>query len=294
MARDRILITGCRGQLGRDLVEYLGPTRDIVGVDIGDFDITDYRAVNDAWARHEPTVVLHAAAYTDVDGCEDNRTVAMSVNGEGTANVAMACKRRKARLIYYSTDYVFDGTSGRPYAEEDIPNPLTVYGQSKLAGERAVVAASEDHVVMRIAWLYGRHGGNFVKTMLRLGNQQLGGDRGILRVVDDQSGNPTWTVEIARQTEVLLESDVRGIVHATSDGVATWYGFAREIFRLAGMPVEIAPCKTSEYPRPAPRPGNSALLNRRLGQHNLALMQPWDQALAEFMDRSGKAIIDEL
>ncbi len=294
MAKDRILITGCRGQLGSDLVDHLRATADVIGVDFDDFDITDRQAVNDAWACHRPTIVLHAAAYTDVDGCEDNRLTAMSVNGEGSANVAMACMHHKARLIYYSTDYVFDGAAGHPYAENAATGPRTVYGQSKLAGEQAVAAASEDNIIMRIAWLYGRHGRNFVKTMMRLGKEQLRGDRGTLRVVDDQLGNPTWTTEVARQTEALLKSDISGVVHATSEGVTTWYGFAREIFRLAGMSVDLVPCATSEYPRPAQRPSYSALANQRLRQYDLMVMQPWDQALAEFMNRHSKALLDEL
>lgn len=294
MSRDRVLITGCRGQLGRDLIAHLDEKHDVVGVDFDDFDITNRQAVNDAWDHYRPSTVLHAAAYTDVDGCETNRLTAMSVNGEGTANVAMASKRYEARLVYYSTDYVFDGTSHHAYVEEATPNPRTVYGQSKLAGEKAVAAASEDNVIVRIAWLYGRHGGNFVKTMLRLGQEQLRGERGELRVVDDQSGSPTWTVEVARQTEAILNSDIHGIVHATSEGSTSWYGLTREIFRLAGMKVDVSPCTTAEFPRPAPRPANSVLLNRRLRQHGLLVMKPWDEALSEFMESNGKALLDEL
>jgi dTDP-4-dehydrorhamnose reductase len=294
VASDRILITGCRGQLGRDLTQHLNPEYDVVGVDIDDFDITDHKAVNDALAHYRPKIVLHTAAYTDVDGCENNRVTAMGVNGEGTANIAMACKKLQARLIYYSTDYVFDGTSHRPYVEETTPNPRTVYGQSKLAGEKAVAATCENHLIIRIAWLYSRYGGNFVKTMLRLGKEQQAGDRGTLKVVDDQSGNPTWSLEIARQTEALLESEITGIVHATAEGITTWYGFAKEILRLADMSVDIVPCTTAEYPRPAPRPKNSALINRRLKQHHIMSMKAWDDALTEFMDRYGRALLDEV
>ncbi len=219
----------------------------------------------------------------------------MAVNSEGTRNVARACAKIGARMIYYSTDYVFDGEKASAYVEDDIPAPGTVYGQSKLVGERAVQEQVDNHLILRIAWVYGRQGQNFVKTMIRLGQQQLEKSSrrekaAPLRVVDDQFGNPTWTIEICRQTSALLETDLKGVYHSTSEGEVSWYRFSQDIFESLGMEIDVQPCTTEEFPRPAPRPGRSSLENVRLKTAGLNRMRGYHEALTEFLERYGKEL----
>lgn len=292
------LVTGCRGQLGCDLVSLLGSEYSVQGVDIEECDITEASAIRDTIAQIDPKVVLHTAAYTDVDGCESNREQAMLINAEGAGNVAMACRDLGARMVYYSTDYVFDGEHNRPYTEDDRPNPVTVYGQSKLQGERAVQAVLDDYIILRIAWVYGRHGKNFVKTMISLGLKQIaakeaGDEITPLRIVDDQVGNPCWTMDIAHQTRVVLAGKVNGLFHATSEGETTWYGLARAVFGTMGMDVEIQPCTSEEFVRPAPRPMRSTLDNQRLAAAGINVMRPWRTALESFLHEEGKELISE-
>jgi len=243
-----------------------------------------------------PQFVIHAAAYTDVDGSESNYELAMSINDAGSRNVAIACREIGAGMIYYSTDYVFAGEKVSPYLESDTPDPKTVYGQSKLAGEEAVTEMLENFAIVRIAWLYGRHGWNFVRTMLKLGRQQVEAGRSgkevtPLKVVDDQVGNPTWTVEVVRQTAEIMKHHLRGVFHATSEGETSWYGFARDIFSLMGMPVTLVPCTTEQMPRPAPRPARSSLENARLKAAGRNLMRPYNDALAEFLELYGRELM---
>jgi dTDP-4-dehydrorhamnose reductase len=289
----KVLVTGCRGQLGRDLVDLLSPRYDVVGIDVEDVDIRDREATAARIAAVSPSVVIHAAAFTDVDACESKIDFAMAVNGEGTRHVAMAAREIGARMIYYSTDYVFDGCKTQAYIETDQPNPQTVYGRSKLAGEKALAELVEDHIIMRIAWVYGRHGKNFIRTMLRLGNEQIVRNRqgeqfAALKVVDDQTGNPTWTVDIVRQTERIMNEDVRGIVHATSEGQVSWYRLACDVFEIQRLPVRVEPCTTDEFPRPAPRPRMSALENARLKSRGLNVMRDYREALMEFLKTNGQ------
>lgn len=291
----KILVTGHRGQLGTDLMAILSGTCEVVGVDLPELDIRERDAVMDTVRHEQPQVVIHAAAYTDVDGCESDQETAMAVNSEGTRNVARACAEIGARMIYYSTDYVFDGKKASAYVEDDIPNPGTVYGQSKLAGERAVQEQVDHHLILRIAWVYGRQGNNFVKTMIRLGQQQLEKSSRRekatpLRVVDDQFGNPTWTVEICRQTSALLETDLKGVYHSTSGGEVSWYRFSQDIFESLGMEIDVQPCTTEEFPRPAPRPERSSLENVRLKTAGLNRMRGYHEALTEFLERYGKEL----
>ncbi|MCD6249963.1 MAG: dTDP-4-dehydrorhamnose reductase [candidate division Zixibacteria bacterium] len=288
----KIFLTGHRGQLGSDLLTILSEKYEVAGFDLPELDICNEQAVLDAMRIVRPDVAIHTAAYTDVDGCESNRETAMTVNAVGTHNLALACAEMGTRLIYYSTDYVFDGTKAEAYLETDQPNPKTTYGLSKLAGERAIEVLVENHLIMRIAWVYGRTGRNFVKTMIHLGRQQLdrigrGDNVTPLKVVDDQFGNPTWTVDIAQQTMALLDSDLRGVVHATSEGETSWYGFASGIFHLMDMPVSLMPCTTEDFPRPAPRPKRSSLENSRLKAAGKNLMRDHRDALEQFIKTEG-------
>ena len=285
----KILITGGNGMLGRTLRRELAGHESVVA-DLPDWDIT---AADDFMAKTlaaAPDVVVHCAAMTKVDDCESNRDLAFRLNEEGTRNVALACKACGARLVAISTDYVFSGEPPRePWAwgETDIPRPRTVYGASKFAGEQMVQMINPDNsVILRIAWLYGGGGPSFVHTMAKLGAQE----GAPLKVVDDQRGNPTSTKAVADVVRFLLSRpDVSGVVHGTCEGQCTWYGFARELFRLlelrrpGGRPMrELAPCTTEEFPRPAPRPRNSAL--RKSVLNLLGYRTPrWQDALGDFV-----------
>ena len=294
-----IIVTGCRGQLGRDLVASFSADHSVRGVDLDEFDIRDRERTLEAIREADPGVVLHAAAYTDVDECEGNRELAMAVNADGAENIALACRKVGARMVCYSTDYVFDGEADRPYIEDDQTDPPTVYGQSKLAGEQAVQNVLDDYVILRIAWLYGRHGRNFVKTMIKLGFQQLrnrqqGRKVTPLKVVDDQFGNPCWTMDIARQTRAVLSGQLTGLFHATSEGETSWYGFTQAIFEALDIDVVVEPCTSDEFPRPAPRPRRSSLTNQRLNEAGLNIMPDWKTSLESFLHEHGKELVREL
>jgi len=274
----KVLITGGAGQLGSDVRSELSEKVDTVSVDIPDFDITDLEATVRYLRSVGPSDVVHCAAFADVDACESHQDQAYAVNGIGTRNLAVATRKVGARLIYISTDYVFEGTKPVPYVESDEPNPRTVYGKSKLIGERYVQQQLHEHFIVRIAWLYGRTGRNFVKTILRLarGSEPL-------RVVNDQYGTPTWTIDVARQLQRLLETEAYGTYHATSQGSCSWYDFARAILEEAGIDAPVVPVATEEFPRPAPRPKNSVLDNLLLRIQGLDQMPPWRDSLSQFM-----------
>ncbi len=275
----RILITGGTGMLGRTLVRRLGPTHSVLAVGSADLDVADSAAVDARIADLRPTVVIHGAALTAVDRCENERGLAFSVNRDGTANIARACAANGARLVAISSDYVFAGDLGRPYHEADVPDPRTVYGQSKLAGEDAVRASCTDHVILRTSWLYGPGGPSFLHTIRRLAAQ----DGPPLPVVDDQRGNPTSTDAVATAIGQLLATPARGTVHLTCEGETTWYGFAREILLRSGLRRALRPCTTAEFPRPAPRPGDSRLDKAALRRLALPPMPDWRAALASFL-----------
>jgi len=291
----KILVTGARGQLGTDLVQLLSGSYEVIGVDIDEVDIRDDSRVSPLIQSVRPDIVLHSAAFTDVDGCESDRRAAEAVNVDGTYNIARSCRDIGARMVFYSTDYVFAGDKDSPYVETDPTDPRTVYGMTKLQGERKVAELLEDHAILRIAWLYGAHGKNFVKTMVRLGEQQLRAkDAGEtvqpLKVVDDQRGNPTWTVEVALQTAKIIESGLTGIIHCTAEGETSWYSFARTLFEQLHMDVQLRPCATREFPRPAPRPARSSLENQRLKESGQNIMREYKAALAAFLVNHGGAL----
>jgi dTDP-4-dehydrorhamnose reductase len=273
----RILVTGAKGMLGRTLARHLAD-HELVLADIDDFDLTDAQATQDAVASAQPDVILHPAAFTAVDKCESAVEAAFAVNHTGSANVAVAAHRAGARLIAFSTDYVFSGDLERPYVETDAPAPKTVYGQSKLAGEAAVRTHCPDHLILRIAWLYGAGGPSFVHTMLKLGAQ--GGDP--LTVVDDQHGNPTSCDAVARHVKMLLDVPAAGTLHLTCEGETTWHGFTKAIFELKGLGRGVTPCTTEAFPRPAPRPASSRLDNRGLRALHLPPLPHWREALETF------------
>lgn len=274
------LIVGAKGQLGSDLMALLGPAA--VGVDLPEIDITSPDSVAEIYAATNPSVVVNAAAYTAVDAAETDEATALAVNGDGPRNLAEALvDRPDARLVQISTDYVFAGDKDGPYDEEDPTGPVSAYGRTKLAGELAVQRTLPDRAyVVRTAWLYGQHGANFVKTMLR-----LEAERDTVSVVDDQRGQPTWSRDLAAQVLALVNADAApGVYHGTNSGAVTWYGFTREIFRLAGAdPDRVLPTTSAEFARPAPRPANSVLGHRRWQEAGIPEMRAWQEALAEAM-----------
>ena len=260
----RWLVTGAGGMLGTDMVAALTSRGEpVTGLNRAGLDVTDAAAVTDAIARGRPDVVVNCAAWTAVDDAEASEEQALAVNAGGAANLAASCAASGARLVQISTDYVFAGDAGRPYAEDDVPAPRTAYGRTKLAGERAVLdRLPESGFVVRTAWLYGAHGPSFVGTMIK-----LEGQRPTVDVVDDQHGQPTWTVDVARQIVALVHSTAApGIYHATSGGQTTWFGLAREIFGLLGAdPARVRPIPSSALPRPAPQARLQRAWPRRLG-----------------------------
>ncbi len=278
----KLLLTGGRGMLGRTLTRELSDF-EVIATDLPQADITDREAFDALLKKLRPDVVIHCAAMTAVDKCESEVEQAFLLNKTGSENVASACNVNNIRLIAISTDYVFDGDLDRPYTEFDqATGGRTVYGQSKFAGEEAVRAICQDHVICRISWLYGSGGPSFVHTMMQLAD----GSRDTLKVVADQIGNPTSALAVARMLRnILNKSQLRGTFHVTCEGEASWAEFAREIFRLANKAQKVIDCTTEEFPRPAPRPKNSRLEKMRLAAENLPPMPHWKEALQEFMQK---------
>ena len=276
----KLLITGGKGMLGRTIQQEFADC-ELAIADLPEADITDAAGFDAFLAEHKPDAVIHCAAMTAVDRCESEIELAYRLNAFGSASVAAACNRHGIRLVAISTDYVFDGDSDRPYNEFDrATGGNTVYGKSKFAGEEAVRTLCPDHVICRISWLYGHGGPSFVHAMMSLAD----GTRPMLKVVADQHGNPTSTVAVARQLRnILADPHLAGTFHLTCEGEATWFEFAREIFRLAGKDQAVSPCTTDEFPRPAPRPKNSRLDKMMLRLAGLPPMPDWRSALAEFM-----------
>lgn len=276
----RVLVTGYKGQLGFDVIKHLnGREIESVGVDIDDFDLTDTNAVQRFIEDYRPSVVVHCAAYTAVDKAEDDRQTCYAVNVTGTENIVSACQAADAAMVYISTDYVFPGTGDQPYETNSEKGPTGYYGLTKSQGEDAVIAGLDKHFIIRTAWVFGVNGNNFVKTMVRLGRE-----REELRVVADQYGSPTYTDDLARLICDMITTDNYGIYHATNEGFCSWYDFAAEIMKLAGIRnTTIVPVTSEEYPTRAARPKNSRLSKESLDQAGLARLPAWQDALARFL-----------
>ena len=280
----RVLVTGAKGQLGSDVVNELNSRKyETIGVDIEEMDITDPESVNKVVVKANPDVVIHCAAWTAVDAAEDcdNISIVRSVNVEGTKNIANVCKKLDCKMIYISTDYVFSGRGTDPW-KPDCRNyaPLNVYGQTKLEGELAVADALDKYFIVRIAWVFGVNGSNFIKTMLNIGKKY-----DTVRVVNDQIGTPTYTYDLARLIADMAESENYGYYHATNEGgYISWYDFACEIFKQAGYNTNVVPVTTEEYGiSKAKRPFNSRLDKSKLLENGFEPLPTWQNALKRYL-----------
>lgn len=278
----KILISGGHGQLGSDVNTLLEPEHEVVSCGSQKLDISNKEQVAALFSRHQPDVVINCAAYTAVDKCETETEQAWLVNATGPENLARQAETKGARLIHISTDYVFDGNKPptESYSENDSVAPLSEYGRSKLAGERAIATYSSNHLILRTAWLYGWKGNNFLKTMLRL---VLADPTRELKVVNDQHGSLTWTATLARQIQAVLSSEMQGVVHATATGSSTWYEGACYFLKAMGVPYRLAPCTTAEYPTPAHRPANSILNNCRLEDAGISVFNSWQKDIDHYV-----------
>ena len=276
----RILVTGVKGQLGHDVVNELAKRGHTpIGVDVEEMDITDASAVEKEMKKEPLDAVIHCAAYTAVDAAEDNREICMRVNAEGTRNIARVCRELDLKMVYISTDYVFDGEGERPWEPDDPRDPLNVYGESKYQGELAVEEYLEKYFTVRIAWVFGVNGKNFITTMHRLAESQKE-----INVVNDQIGSPTYTYDLAVLLVDMVETEKYGRYHATNEGLCTWYEFAKEIFRQAEVDIRVNPVSSDEFPAKAKRPHNSRMDKRKLVRNGFRPLPPWQDALKRYLE----------
>lgn len=276
----RVLVTGAKGQLGYDVMNELKKRgHEGVGVDVEEMDITNPDIVDKVITESNVDVVMHGAAYTAVDAAEDNIDICSKINAYGTENVAKVCKKLDIPMVYISTDYVFDGQGTRPWEPDDERHPLNVYGQSKYEGELAVQNNLDKFFIIRIAWVFGVNGKNFIKTMLNLAK-----NHDTISVVNDQTGSPTYTYDLARLLVDMMETDKYGFYHATNEGLCTWYEFAVEIFRQAGVDVNVVPVTSAEFQAKAKRPSNSRMNKDKLDAMGFARLPSWQDALARYLE----------
>lgn len=279
----RILVTGVKGQLGYDVMNELAKRGHTgIGVDVEEMDITDAAKVEQVIKESEVEAVIHCAAYTAVDAAEDNAELCHKINAEGTENIAKVCKELDLKMIYISTDYVFNGEGTRPWEPDDEREPLNVYGQAKYEGELAVEKYLEKYYIVRIAWVFGVNGKNFIKTMLNLSETH---DE--LSVVNDQIGSPTYTYDLAKLLVDMVETDKYGRYHATNEGLCTWYEFATEIFRQAGKEITVHPVTSDQFPSKARRPHNSRMSKDKLEANGFDRLPTWQDALNRYLKAIG-------
>lgn len=275
----RILVTGVKGQLGYDVVKECEKHGiETVGVDVQEMDITDAEAVQRVITESNVDAVIHCAAYTAVDAAEDNEAICRKVNVDGTENIARTCKELGIKMMYISTDYVFNGEGERAWEPDDVREPLNIYGQTKCDGEKAVEKWLDAFFIVRIAWVFGVNGNNFIKTMLRLGKE-----RGAVSVVNDQFGSPTYTKDLAVLLVAMIQTEKYGFYHATNEGICSWYEFAVEIFKAAGMDVPVTPVSSSAFAAKAKRPSNSRMNKDKLEANGFSRLPAWQDALARYL-----------
>src|SRR5450759_358913 len=280
MSAMKLLIVGADGQLGTDMARLLAPTVDVTARGMDELDIMDRPSLKQAIESALPDVIVNCAAYTAVDRAETEQDAAYRVNVLGARNVAQAARRVGARVVYFSTDYVFDGAASTPYDEEAPTGPLSVYGRTKLQGEQATREANPDNLILRLAWLYGSTGHNFVRTVLRLSRE-----KDELRIVDDQVGSPTFTEDVVHQLWTAIEDGCSGTYHCVNAGQASWHAFATRIVHRLGLNVPVIAIHTVDYPSPARRPAYSVLADRKFELEALNGMRPWEDALQDYMVR---------
>ncbi|MBU2228986.1 dTDP-4-dehydrorhamnose reductase [Patescibacteria group bacterium] len=270
-----ILILGAKGMLGSELSVIFADLQPICW-DIDDLDITNEEIVQKRIREISPSIIINASAYTDVDGAEDNQEQANRINGTAVGHLAKTAQTIGAKLIHYSTDYVFSGTNKSGYKENDDTNPVNAYGYSKLQGEQAIQNTCKEYYIIRTSWLYGKNGKNFVDTMLNIGNKQKE-----IQVVNDQFGKPTYTVDLALRTRRLIEDKLPyGVYHITNEGQVSWFEFAKKVFDLVDMPVSVLPVASDKFPRPAKRPNYSSLINTKI-----PTSREWQVALNEYISK---------
>ncbi|MGG0590887.1 dTDP-4-dehydrorhamnose reductase [Priestia megaterium] len=275
----KVLITGANGQLGKELVElFTAKGFEVYGFGRNKMDITNQAQVQEVISTLKPNIILHSAAHTQVDLAESEPEQAFSINAYGTRNVAVAAEAVGAKLVYVSTDYVFDGTTDKPYDEFSPTSPLGVYGRSKLAGEQFVRDFHSKFFIVRTSWVYGKHGNNFVKTMLKLAKEKKE-----LSVVADQIGSPTYTLDLANSILEIVASEKYGIYHVSNGGSCSWYEFAKAIFEESGMDIKVNPCTTAEFPRPAARPVYSVFEHMSLQLNGFQKPRKWKEGLSHFL-----------
>ena len=275
----KILVTGVKGQLGFDIVnECQRRGIETVGVDIDEMDITVATEVEKVISEANVDAVIHCAAYTAVDAAEENEELCRKVNVGGTKNIANVCEALAIKLMYFSTDYVFNGKGENFWEEYDHREPLNIYGKTKCEGEEVVEDTVSKHFILRIAWVFGVNGNNFIKTMLRLGKE-----RGAVSVVNDQIGSPTYTYDLAKLSVDMILSESYGIYHATNEGICSWYDFACEIFKQADMDVKVTPVNSDAFPVKAKRPSNSRLSKKELDTNGFDRLPSWKDAVGRYL-----------
>jgi len=279
----KIVVAGAKGLLGYEVVRVCATAGDEVietdvTPDLRILDITNLDSITGILRSERPDWMINCAAYTDVDGCENHEDIAFSLNAKGPELLAQACEHYGTKLLHISTDYVFDGEKSEPYSEEDTPNPISVYGKSKLSGEKGIAQSMKDFIIVRPQWLFGPHGKNFVSTILGIATQ-----RDSINVVNDQWGSPTYSKDLAKALRRLIDCDAMGIYHVCNRGRATWYDLAKKAIELAELGTTVVPVDTSEFPRPAPRPKNSILTTRKFTDTTGKLMPVWQISLQHYI-----------
>ena len=275
----KVLVTGVKGQLGYDVVKDLEKRGyQPIGVDRDEMDLMDNEAIRTFIMNLKPEAIIHCAAYTAVDKAEEEVETCYQINAEAVKVISECAKELDVKLIYISTDYVFDGTKEGEYVETDLPNPINVYGASKLKGEQYVQTLLEKYYIVRISWVFGVNGNNFIKTMRRLGSE-----RDELNIINDQVGSPTYTADLAPLLVDMMETDKYGIYHATNEETCSWYEFANEIFKQSRIEVKTNPITTDQYPTAAKRPMNSRMSKAKLKANGFNLLPTWQEALAHYL-----------
>lgn len=275
----KVLVTGVKGQLGYDIVNVCRDRNiDVIGVDIEEMDITNFEQVKQVITDSGVDAVIHCAAYTAVDAAEENVDICKKINVEGTRNIALVCKELDIKIMYFSTDYVFDGLGERPWQEYDERNPLNMYGLTKCDGEKVIENLLSKYFIVRISWVFGVNGNNFIKTMLRLGKE-----RGAVSVVNDQIGSPTYTADLSKLAVDMILTDKYGIYHATNEGTCSWYNFACEIFKQANLEVDVTPVDSNAFPVKALRPKNSRMEKSQLDKNGFSRLPSWQDALKRYL-----------